>query len=292
MGISGQLLKPFVLASESREDVSTVVEKVKIALSKGDFEIVGEYAPYAGAHVVVATNDYLRRVAESEANAIFLAGQRISITESGDGTVQVAYTNPRYFSAAYRVKADIEPVNSALESTLGRVETFGARGLSSGKLSRYHYSFGMEYFDDFLVLAEYDSFQRAVDVVVNSLKEGIGDSNYVYGIDLPGSQLAVFGVGIGSGMGSDSTVMDVVDFQAMKQTAHLPYEVVVQGGRVMALAPRFRIAVDFPDLRMTGDHGFSKLMAAPDAIHKTLTLVAGKQWENPVWKSSLIGGGG
>ena len=86
-------------------------------------------------------------------------------------------------------------------------------------------------------------------------------------------------------MSSDAAVMQVADHNTYKQTAHLPYELVVQRGRVLALAPRFRIAIDFPDLKMTGKHGFTKLMATPDAIRKTLTEVAGGEWIDPVWQA-------
>jgi hypothetical protein len=33
---------------------------------------------------------------------------------------------------------------------------------------------------------------------------------------------------------------------------------------------KFRMAVHFPDLSMTGDHGFTKLMAAPGATKDAL----------------------
>ncbi|MCG8427653.1 MAG: hypothetical protein MI754_09885, partial [Chromatiales bacterium] len=246
--------------------------------------VVGEYIPYDGAHIIVVTNDYLKRLAGRQPNATYLAGLRVSVTKTPVG-VQVAYMNPRYFSHAYRIDEDLQSIASLLENTLGATESFGAKGLSAKKLKRYQYGFGMEYFDDELELAKYTSQAEAVAAVDSSLKSGVGGSQFVYRIDIPGVETTVFGVGMSRGMSSDAAVMQVADHNTYKQTAHLPYELVVQRGRVLALAPRFRIAIDFPDLKMTGKHGFTKLMATPDAIRKTLTEVAGGEWIDPVWQA-------
>jgi hydrogenase maturation factor HypE len=53
---------------------------------------------------------------------------------------------------------------------------------------------------------------------------------------------------------------------------------VVRDGEVKALAPRFRIAVDFPDQKMMGEHSFMSIMESPQAIEKALTLAAGGSW--------------
>jgi len=50
---------------------------------------------------------------------------------------------------------------------------------------------------------------------------------------------------------------------------------LVDGGRIIALRARFRIAVNFPDTKMVGDHGFTKIMTAPWGIQVALEAVAG-----------------
>jgi hypothetical protein len=65
----------------------------------------------------------------------------------------------------------------------------------------------------------------------------------------------------------------VIDFGEIKSTAHLPYEVLVNGKKVLALYARFRVAFDFPTLKMMGTHSFMNIMECPEAIRTTLTRV-------------------
>ncbi|MCX7180640.1 MAG: hypothetical protein NTX56_18380, partial [Proteobacteria bacterium] len=59
--------------------------------------------------------------------------------------------------------------------------------------------------------------------------------------------------------------------------AHLPYELLVSGNKVLALYARFRIALDFPDLKMAGQNSFMKIMESPEAIRKALVSAAGEK---------------
>lgn len=277
---AAEKLKPYILANGSDSDFSSTVEQVTQALEAQQFRVIGEYAPYEQAHIVVVTNDDLIALAERESNAAYMSAQRVSITQTETG-LQIAYTNPDYFAHAYRVSGDVGPVTRKLAAALGAVEPFGSKGLTARKLRKYHYTFGMEYFDDPLELAQYDNYQEALSVVKASLANGRGGTSLVYRLDIPHSDLSVFGVALSEGMADDRRVMEVIDYQALKQTAHLPYELLVIGGKVVALAPRFRIAVNFPDLRMMGDNGFSQIMATPEAIKKSLVLTAGGEWKDP-----------
>ena len=65
--------------------------------------------------------------------------------------------------------------------------------------------------------------------------------------------------------------MDIVDQGLLKHTAHLPYEILVSGKKVLALRGRFRIAQSFPDLTLGT---FMKIRSAPGAIKKSLATVA------------------
>ena len=50
---------------------------------------------------------------------------------------------------------------------------------------------------------------------------------------------------------------------------------MVIGNRVIALRGRYRIALHFPDTRMAGAHGFTKIMSAPLGVKVALEAVAG-----------------
>lgn len=267
------LLKPFVLASKGAAILTEKSTEVKKNLAKAGFTVVGEYTPYAGANIVVVTSDDLKKVAAASEFGGYGAVQRVSLTEAS-GTVQVSYTNPVYMANAYRMKGDLSGVSAALAGALGKVEEFGAQGLTAKQLRKYHYTIGMEYFDEPDVLAEYDSYEEAIQAVDSKLSSNKNGVSKVYRVDVTGKQESVFGVGLkGSGTQKymdDQFIMKEIDFHDLKSTAHLPYEVLVSGKKVYALYARFRIAISFPDLSMMGSNSFMNIMKTPDAIRDAL----------------------
>lgn len=274
-----EVLKPFVLASVSSGSSDTVVQQTKAALTRGGFTIIGEYAPYAGARVIVVTNNALQAAAARSKRGAYGAVQRVSVTEH-NGEVQVAYANPIYFQHAYQLNADLLPVARQLERVLGRQQEFGAEGLTPKQLGDYHYAFGMEYFDDPYELARYSSHDKAVAAVEAGLANNKQGVSKIYRLDIPGTQMTLFGVAMkappdGDEDMDDAYQMSVVDFRDLKGTAYLPYEILVVGRDVEALHMRFRMAVHYPDLRMMGEHSFMTLRSSPSAIEKALTLAAG-----------------
>ncbi len=267
------MLKPFVLASKGAGTVAEKSLQVKSALSGAGFTVVGEYSPYAGANIIVITNDELKSNAAASDFGGYGAVQRVALTEAGN-TVQVSYTNPVYMSHVYRMKGDLTAVASALANALGKQEEFGAQGMTAKQARKYHYTIGMEYFDEPSVLAEYASYEealKAVDVGLANNKNGVSK---VYRVDVPGKQESVFGVALKGGADTkymdDQFIMKEIDFRELKSTAHLPYEMLVSGKKVYALYARFRIAIDFPDLSMMGKNSFMNIMKSPEAIRLAL----------------------
>ena len=117
-------MKPFILASTASGDIADQIDGVKSALGDKGFEVVGEYSPYPAAHIIVVTNEALKKAAASHDRAGYVAAQRVTITKVGD-QVQLAYTNPVYMGAAYRVKDDLSGVADALEAALGAEKEYG-----------------------------------------------------------------------------------------------------------------------------------------------------------------------
>ena len=267
------LLKPFVLASKGAGTVIDKSAQVKTALTGAGFVVVGEYAPYSSANIIVVTNDELKQNAAASEFGGYGAVQRVALTEAG-GEVQVSYTNPVYMSHVYRMAGDLSGVSAALEKALGRVEEFGAKGLTVKRARKYHYMFGMEYFTEPNELAEYASYEEAVQAVDSQLAKNDNGVSKVYRVDVPGKQESVFGVAMqGSGKDKyrdDGFVMQEIDFHDLRSTAHLPYEVLVSGNKVYALYARFRIAINFPDLSMMGKNSFMNIMKTPEAIREVL----------------------
>jgi hypothetical protein len=273
------VLKPFVLGNTPAGNMEQVVAAVKDALKAQGFEEAGSYSPYPGATVIVVTSPELLAAAAKSEHGGFGAIQRVAVTDV-KGKPQVSYTNPVYMANAYRMAEDLKNVSAKLEAALGRKEEFGAKGLTTEKLRKYHYMFGMEYFTDPSVLAEYGSYDEAVKAVEAGLAAGRGGTSKVYRVDIPGKQETLFGVGLKAASDKDKAmddkyIMSEIDFRDVKSTAHLPYEMLVDGNKVYALYARFRIAIDFPDLSMMGSHSFMNIMSSPEAIRKALVEAAG-----------------
>ncbi|PCJ88655.1 MAG: hypothetical protein COA54_02755 [Thiotrichaceae bacterium] len=278
-------MKPFILGSTATGSVGDKVAGVKKSLTDNGFEVVGEYSPYETAHIIIVTNNDLKKVAASHERGGYAAGQRVSITKVGD-QVQISYTNPAYMAAAYHVKGDISSVSSALKTALGSIKEYGSEeGMNADDIADYNYTWGMEYFDEPYSLASYDSYEQAVAAVEKGLAAKVGGSTKVYRIDVPGTKQTIFGVGLssektGNKYMDDTFIMTEIDFKEVRSTAHLPYEVLVTGGEVEALHARFRIAVNFPDLSMMGSNSFMNIMPTPDAIKASLTETAGGEQDS------------
>lgn len=272
------LLKPFVLASRGQSELAQKVEAAKAALTSAGFTVVGSYSPYPNVTVIGVTNDELKSTAAKSEHGGFGSAMRVAVTKVKD-EVQVSYTNPPYWANIYRMAGELKDTSAKLQAALGRLEEFGAKGLSPAQLRKYHYTFGMEYFDEPSILASYGSFDEAVKAVEAGLTSGKHGVTKVYRVDVAGKKEALFGVAMkGEGdnkMMDDKYLMSEIDFKDIKSAAHLPYDILVSDNKVYALYARFRIAASFPDLSMMGSNSFMNIMASPEAIRKALALTVG-----------------
>src|SRR5512139_3752989 len=78
-----QPLKPYLLGSRDAGTLEAKVPEVKAALEQKGFQIVGDYAPYAGTQVIVATSDALRAAAAKSDFGAYGAVVRVSVTNAG-----------------------------------------------------------------------------------------------------------------------------------------------------------------------------------------------------------------
>lgn len=297
---AGDLLKPYVLASTvTNGDVAKVTDEVRGKLTAAGFEIVGNYSPFDGANVIVVTNDDLKKAAASSDRGGYLAGMRVTVTKQyGDGkkgveykpvgsTIQVAFTNPVYWAAAYRISADVSNVKAKLAATLGSQQEFGSfydykDGISADKLKGYHYTVMMEYFTDPSDLGEHKSHDEAVKAVEAGLAAHKGGTSQVYRIDIPGKDETVFGVALNDNKGcsGDQKIEQLIDLGPTHNTGYSPYEILVTGKKIEALYARFRIAIAYMGLPMMANPTggtFMNIMCAPGAIEDALMAAAGEK---------------
>lgn len=275
-------LKPFVLGTEPQKaDPVQVAVDVKAALQSQGFDVVGAYEPYSNATVIIVSSADLKAKAAKSDFGGYGAVVRVAVTKVKD-KIQVSFTNPLYWAAAYRMTDGLEDVKAKLEAALGKQMEFGSKkGLTEKELRKYKYTIGMEKFDSLgdHKLAEYKTHQEAMSAVEAGLAAGKAGVTRVYSVDIPGKEETVFGVAITKGKGADKYIMDYIDFGDVKSTAHLPYEILVSGNKVYHLYARFRIAISFPDLSMMGSNSFMSIMSAPGAIKDALTETVAREKE-------------
>jgi len=273
--------KPFVLAQIVKStDTKSISSKVEKTLKKWRFEIVGKYSPYPNTFIIVISNKALQKAASLTTNGIYAAIQRVTITTVGNET-QVSFTNPSYMAHAYRLKADLSSTTERLKRILGFTKYYGSdKGLSKASLRNYYYKWiMMPDFTDRLELAEYPNQKTALKEVLAALQNNDAGVSKVYRLDLRGRNETIIGVQMKgtpyNDCSSDKFIMGKVDSKHLKSTGHLPYELIIKNGVVNALFAEFRIALNFPDLSMTGENSFTTIMCAPGSILEALTLAAG-----------------
>lgn len=272
LAVSAPTLKPFVLGNTPPGDAAAAVQAVSDGLTKAGFTVAGSYSPYDGATVIAFTSPDLQSAAAKGTHGGYAAVERASVT-TVDGKTEVAWTNPVYFAAAYRLPDDLSGVRTKLEAALGSKGDFGSKnGLTADALRKYKYMMGMETFDadSTNLLKEFKTHDEAIAAVEAGLADGRGGTKKVYRVDVAGTEQSVFGVALTSGDAADSHVMKVIDFGDPRSTPYLPYEILVDGNKVYHLFMRFRTAVHFPDLGMGT---FMKIMSCPKAIKKSLEAV-------------------
>ena len=186
------LLKPFVLASRGAGDLGQKIEATKAALTKAGFVVLGSYSPYANTTLIGVTSDELRSTAAKSDHGGYGAAMRVAVAKVKD-EVQVSYTNPPYWASAYRMAGDLKETANKLQTALGKVEEFGAKGLTSEQLRKYHYAFGMEYFNEDNEFVKYGSHEDAVKAVEAGLAAGKQGVTKVWRVDLPGKKEVLFG---------------------------------------------------------------------------------------------------
>jgi len=272
--------KPFVLGHKATGSMSSVVTATRTALTTNGFNIVGQYVPFARTTILCATYPELSAAAAHAKNGSFGAVERISVTKR-HGEWQVSYVNPAYLAVAYGL-SPLPKTVTALQAALGAQTLFGSRhGLTRDALKpgNYHYALFMPYFQNVDHVRTFPNHADAVNTIRANLMRHVAGSTFVYEVNVPGTAkpTTVFGLGIKSGKGGDHHILHLIDDHRYRGYAYLPYEMMVVGRHVIALRPRYRIAVNFPDTAMMGSHGFMNIISAPGAIRKVLAQVAGRR---------------
>ena len=278
----GQELKPYTMGAQSSEALDVVREKTSQALVAAGFTILGDYQPALDETrwvYVINSNEMTGAVQEFGGLTGFAAALRVGLTVE-DGMVNISYTNPIYLGYAYFQKnfSDVEDkfltVQKKLKQAMTDLDTvmdqpFGSEeGLTPKDLRKYHYMFGMEYFEDVVELTEFSSYGVGKSIIESKIAKG-GDTKLVYAYEVPDQDLKLYGVAL-SGEAGEAHFLPIIDIGSPKHTAFLPYEILLMGNTAVMMHGRYRIALAFPDLTMTT---FSKIMSTPGNIEDLMRSV-------------------
>lgn len=280
------MLKPFTLAKIYKNAKHLdVAENVKSQLTRAGFKLVGTYQPYKTTKIYIVTNNTILKAAAKTKFGGFGAALRVSVTQTKND-VQVVHNNPTYIGIAYNMKSYLSSTRQKLAKTLGYVKDFGGKGIPSNELGDYNYAFGLEGFSGFMDLAKHKSYKTAINKVEAGFRKNFKNMQKVYRIDIPGKKQTIFGVSLMSDITdqkflNDEFVMNIIDSKELRRSAHLPYEIMVDGDRVFTMHPHFRLAINFPDLRMFGKNSFGQLMDLPYIYEEFLIQLAGGVWPIP-----------
>jgi hypothetical protein len=257
-------------------NVQAAAAAVETRLKNGGFKVIGKYFPktLAGYGVVIATDDaMLNEVGSVGGLAVLGAAIRVGVKTDGS----VAYTNPDYWYRAYfrsafdKKEGAVKALQERLKETLGAGKGQGGDA-SPGELANYRYMIGMERLDSSKnKLAEYGSFNEALQTVRDNLAKGVGKTSKVYELVMPDRKLAVFGVAMNEDENNDGDWIKKIDMQ--NNVAGLPYEIYVIDNVVGSPHGRFRIALAFPNVGMGQ---FMRISSLPNAIMETMGAVAGR----------------
>lgn len=278
--VGAQNLSPYTLAFETNESLAIIQPKLISQLELNGIKIVGQYQPANDKNraVIVFTSKELESAVTSVGELTgFAATLRMGITNENGKTI-VSYTNPIYWGNAYfqnsfdKVADNYRVLNEHLEKSLKASgnfvgTAFGSKhGLSVKDLRKYHYMMTMPYFDDVVTIGSFDTHTAAIEKLDANLKKGLVGISLVYKINIPGTDLSLYGLAL-SGEKGESKFMPIIDIGEHKHTAFLPYEILVKDNKVVMLHGRYRIAISFPDLTMGT---FTKIMSTPGNIESML----------------------
>ena len=219
-------------------DMQTV-EQIKGNLAKTGFQVVGEYDAMGdnAYHVVVYTSNDLKTMASKE-NRGFIAVQKILILKNSN---KLVFTNPNYFIRAFMQddlsEGLVNVVSAKLKNSFPNL-TNSKEALEEDKLKGYHFMFSMPYYEDMLEVGNGDNLATKLET---NAKDKI-----VFKINLRGGA-KLYGV-YNDGVKGEKQYLSAIEQQ--KNSAFLPYMVLIFDGKAKILHPKYMLALSLPDLSM------------------------------------------
>jgi len=232
------------------------VKDSQVKLKKAGFTILGvtKVDKSGKYNSIIFTNDTLKATANAKGRG-FIATMKLLVD---DENRKVRVTNPDYFARAY-MQADykagmLDSITSSLKKEFGPF-TGSSDKLSSDTLHKYHFMFGMPYYEDVIKLAKGTTAELVTKAESNAKDNHIftlklSDDRYLVAVDIKKrTKKFVKKIGLHNG-------------------AILPYTILIENGKAVAMSPKYYIALSYPLLSMTE---FTTIATVPGAIKKELS---------------------
>lgn len=230
---------------------------VKTRLETAGFEVLGTYVSAPECETVLATSAELKKMGNRSLRA-FATVVRILIDHEQQ---RIAYTNPVYFSRAYlQLDFDYEMaqrVSKQLELALGE-HTPSPDSMPFGQLAGYHFMVGMPYYGDMLKIAEGNTTSLLSSV--ESYRDGNAS---IFRLNLADNRILV-------GIALSKKTEAFVSRLGAQNAEILPYTILIEGDKAVALDPKYYIPLNYPMLNMTELMGIATV---PGAIERDLRAV-------------------
>jgi len=245
-------------------DADTAEEK----LVEAGFEVVASYkVDKKGQYITIVYTNAAMKAAAAQTDRGFAAIGRILVNSEKE---EISIANPVYFGKAFmQDEFDYQAaltIEKSLVSVFGDVTGSGdvdsdGKNIGTGDkwefegLSSYHFMMGMPYYEENAILAEGENGELLEKA--KSYKKG---KNLVFELEIAEGRTLI-GYSLGR---KTSKFVKKIGYQ---NAGLLPYTVLIEEGKAKMLAPKYYIAISYPQLTM-GE--FMTIASVPGAIEKDL----------------------
>ena len=225
-------------------------------LTEAGFDVVAAYkVDKKGQYITVVFTNAAMKAAADKTDRGFAAVGRLLVNNEKR---EIRITNPVYFGKAFMQDEFDYQAALAIEKSLS--DAFGPFTGSADKwefdgLAGYHFMMGMPYYEESAILSEGDNAELLEKA--KAYKKG---KNLIFELQISEGRTLL-------GYALSKRTSKFVKKVGYQNAGLLPYTILIEDGKAKMLAPKYYIAISYPQLTM-GE--FMTIASVPGAIEKDL----------------------
>ncbi len=261
-------------------NIKEVKAQIINQLESNNFEIIGTYAPMNNTdlQVIVFTNKQLINICEQIPDrGLMAAGMRVGLIAMND-SVEISLLNPEYIFYAYlrdytkQFEIELNQISIDIKMALYPVSNgffpYITSSLSERELKEFRFTVRNPSFSEPVLIKQFANFNQAIKTIEDNLQARKEGCIKVYELIDSTKQTAVFGVGLLDDRRGESVFLPKL---GISHIAALPYELVVNKGKVTILHGKYRFPLYWSDLTMTEYRKIYKSPRDVEELMKALT---------------------